>query len=304
MKILIIGGTGFIGGATAQRLAAAGHDVTLTGRKPPAPATAMAKFPLLLGDYIAGDFSEEELGRFDAVLFAAGSDIRHVQGEDIDKHWRWANAEATPRFFERIKAAGVKRAVLIGSFYPQAAPELIGKVSYVTARHEADVAVRALAGPDFGICTVNPPYVVGATKGIILPHLAAYFKFALGTLPIPRVAPRGGSNFISVTSLSQAVLGALERGESGKAYLVGDENLTYKEYLERHFRALGVMEPLPLSEEEHPLFPDLSQYAGRGGTIAYEPDEKERIFLGYDRNDIDREIRSYAEDYRALAKLS
>ena len=41
MKVLVVGGTGLIGGHAALELLAAGHEVTLMARKPPSTATWM-----------------------------------------------------------------------------------------------------------------------------------------------------------------------------------------------------------------------------------------------------------------------
>ncbi|CAN5296425.1 hypothetical protein BH10PSE12_BH10PSE12_22820 [soil metagenome] len=56
MKILVVGGTGLIGGHAALLLREEGHAVTLAGRKAAAPASPMADFPMLIGDYVAGSF--------------------------------------------------------------------------------------------------------------------------------------------------------------------------------------------------------------------------------------------------------
>jgi nucleoside-diphosphate-sugar epimerase len=305
MKILIIGGTGFIGGASALLLRDRGHDVTLGARKPAPPATPMAKFPLLIGDYIEDGFPAKALRGFDAMIFAAGSDIRHVQPVFTeDEHWLRANARATPLVFARAREAGIRRAVLVGSFYPQAAPQLIETTPYIAARHQADVAVRAMASPDFNVCTVNPPYVVGTIPGLFIPALAAYTSFALGKLPVPRTAPDGGANFISITSVAQAIASAIERGENGNAYLIGDENLSFKSYLEEYCAASGDPRPLPIDHQEHALFPDAILYAGRAGTIYYEPDAAETAFLAYQRKDISRTVAAIIAQYRPLVEAA
>ena len=82
-------------------------------------------------------------------------------------------------------------------------------------------------------------------------------------------------------SLSEAILGALVRGEGGRGYLVGDQNLSWKAYLEMFFDSVGNPVDLDVSEDEHPLFPDMILYAGRNAVIEYEPDNGE---LGYSRN--------------------
>ena len=86
--------------------------------------------------------------------------------------------------------------------------------------------------------------------------------------------------------LAQAVAGALERGESGKAYLVGDENLSWKDYLEAWFAAAGNPQELVVTDDEHPLFPNIILFAGAGATVSYQPPADELALLGYDRGGI------------------
>ncbi|MBD2836043.1 NAD-dependent epimerase/dehydratase family protein [Pseudomonas sp. JM0905a] len=300
MKILVIGGTGLIGGHAALYLVDHGHDVTIAGRKPAAPGSALAKLKQLQGDYVAGTFTRDDLAGYDALVFAAGSDIRHApQDGDLDAHWQRANVEAIPRFFELARSAGIKQAVLVGSFYPQVAPELIDRIPYVRSRHLSDQGVRALSAPDFKVCSVNAPFVVGAVPGLKVEMFEAYTRYAEGKFaPLPFFGPAGGSNFISTRSLSQAVLGALLHGESGKAYLVGDENLSFADYFKAFLRAVGNDADVPSLDQEHPLLPDMAIYTGRGNTVRYEPDAVESALLGYVRNDIQRAVNEVVAQYR------
>ncbi|WP_271105208.1 NAD-dependent epimerase/dehydratase family protein [Pseudomonas tohonis] len=301
MRILVIGGTGLVGGHAALHLREQGHEVTIAGRRPAAPGSALATLKQIQGDYVDGGFTREQLAGHDALVFAAGNDIRHApQGPDQDAHWQRANTEAIPRFFERARDAGIGRAVLVGSFYPQVAPELIEQVPYIRSRHLADQRVRALSGPDFRVCSVNAPFVVGTVPGLVVPMFEAYTRYAEGALaPLPFYGPAGGSNFISTRSLSQAIYGALRHGEPGKAYLVGDQNLSYAEYFETFLRAAGNDAEVPALDQEHPLLPDLALYTGRGNTVRYEPAADETVLLGYVRNDIRRAVGEVVAQYRS-----
>ncbi|MFC3106574.1 NAD-dependent epimerase/dehydratase family protein [Undibacterium arcticum] len=300
MKILVIGGTGLIGGHAALFLQGQGNQVSIAARKPPASTTPLSKLDLLQGDYVAGDFTKADLARFDAIVFAAGNDIRHLPpGTDEAAHWERANVEAVPRFFALARDAGVRRAVLVGSFYPQVAPELIQSSPYVRSRHLADEKVRALATPNFNVCSVNAPFVVGSVPGLRVEMFEVYTRYAEGKLAgLPAFGPAGGSNFISTQSLSEAIWGALQLGESGKAYLVGDENLTFAEYFGAFFRAAGNDQPVPPLEQEHPLLPDMAIYTGRGNVVSYEPDPAEVSLLKYRRGDVQRAINEVVAQYR------
>jgi len=125
--------------------------------------------------------------------------------------------------------------------------------------------------------------------------LAALAHYARGNIPgLPIYAPPGGTNHISAHSLAQAALHALERGESGKAYLVGDENYSWKEYLELWFAAVGNPVELEVREEDHPMLPNAIMFAGAGATVSYEPDAADLALLDYDRRQIQRLIHEIA----------
>ena len=108
MNILIVGGTGLLGGHAALYLQSLGHQVTIAARRPAPAATPMAQLPFVSIDFVAGNTRKEDLQGFDAMVFAAGNDIRHVPPEaNAPAHWLHANGEALPRFFELAREAGI-----------------------------------------------------------------------------------------------------------------------------------------------------------------------------------------------------
>lgn len=300
MKILVLGGTGLIGGHAALHLKRLGHDVTIAARKPAPADTPLGKLPQLTGDYLSDDFTKAQLTAFDTLVFAAGNDIRHVPpGDDEAAHWQRANVEGVPCFFAKARDAGIRRAIYIGSFYPQIRPDLCETSSYVRGRKLADDGARALSSDCFHVCSINAPFVVGHVPGLIVPGMAAHAGYALGRFPqIPAFAPLGGVNFISTQSLSEAVVGALERGENGKAYLVGDENLSFQDYFGEYFAAAGHPGKIPTAENDHPLLPNSILYAGAGNTIYYEPDAAELKLLNYRRDDVKKTLQEIVDFYR------
>lgn len=298
MKILVVGGAGMIGGHAALYLRSRGHQVSIAGRNPPAAGTPLGELEFLPCDYIANDLPPSTLARFDALVFAAGNDIRHLPAqESAAAHWQRANVEGVPRFFAAARAAGVRHAVNVGSFYPQARPQLVESNAYVRSRKLADEGVRALATPQFRAISVNAPFVAGAVPGLEVGMFKAYTDYARGRFaPMPEFAPPGGVNFISTRSLSEAIEGALARGENGKAYLVGDQNLSFQDFFGAFFRAVDRPVP-PVLDQEHPMLPDSAIYFGRGNTLYYEPDAAETALLGYQRNDVIRSVGEIVAQY-------
>ena len=297
MKVLVVGGTGLIGGEIALHLKNSGHDVALMSRKP-TTVPALADMTFMQGDYINDDMSDGRLRGFDWLVFSAAADIRNLPMDGSvtpEDFYTLANDEAVPRFFAAARDAGVSRAVLIGTFYPQVAPEKIGECPYVTSRHNTDVKVRALSNDTFNVCSLNAPFVLGHIEGMDVPYISALAAYAGGNIPdLPVFAPRGGTNHITAHSLAQATLSALAKGESGKAYLVGDENLSWKEYLELWFAAAGNPVDIEVREDDHPMFPNVIMFAGPGASISYEPDDRDMALLAYDRQQVKKLIREIA----------
>lgn len=292
LKILIVGGTGMIGGHAAVHLKAQGNEVSLAARKPAPAGTPMEHFPVVIGDYSQGTFTERDLEPFDAIVFGAGQDIRHLpKGTDENEFWRVMQIEGVPNFAKLAKRAGVKRLVQLGSYYHQVMPHLIETNAYVRARSLADEGARALADKDFNVSTLNPPSIVGAIPGIPAKRYETLTAWARGQRPeIPDYGPAGGTNYMSVRSLTEAIWGALQRAESGKAYLIGDANLTFTEFFQKIFDTVGSSRKLVELDKEHPLLPDAFIVPGRGRILAYETDPVETKQLGYRQGDVDRAV--------------
>lgn len=302
MNILIVGGTGPLGSAIAFHLQDEGHSVTISSRNRPKPNSIVAQLEWVRGNYLEETYDLRSLSDYDAIVFAAGSDMRHVPpGEDPDEHYLHANGVMVPKFATLAKKAGVKTFIHIGSFYPHVLPSLINDVPYVKSRHLASTAVCELSSDTFRALSLDAPFVVGVPTGMKDPMWMAYLSYGRGLYAdVPPFGPAGGTNFISVRTLADAVSGALAHGEGGKAYLLGDENLSFAEFFEKFFRAVGNTAEVPSLDQEHPMLPDLVIMQGRGNFISYEPDPVDVETLGYRRNDVGPMIKSMADDVQSM----
>ena len=298
MNVLIVGGTGLTGATTARYLKEQGHHVTLMSRSQPANP-ALQDFPFIAANYIEDDVPAEKLSGFDWLVFAAGADIRMLpEGEDPAAFFPRANAEAIPRFFRRAREAGIKRAAYLGTYYPQVVPEKIDTDVYVRSRHDADEAIRAMSCDDFVVCSINAPFIIGTFPGVVDAHLAALVQYVAGQIEgLSPVAPGGGVVHITAQSLAEALAGALLRGESGKAYLVGDQYLDWQDYFQQFSNAVGRSDDIAVSTEEHPMLPDMILYAGRNAVVDYEPYNAP---LDYGTGRIAASIAEVVDYYRSL----
>ena len=303
MKTLIVGGNGFVGGYTALHFRDLGHDVTIMSRTKPKGTSRLNDLPFIRGDYVNDDFGDGRLEGFDWLVFAAGNDLgQFPQDGSISEadYFEKTNIIGLPRFFERAKRAGISRAAYMGSFYSFVAPENVEKIPYVRSRHLSDQAIRALSSPSFNVCSCALPWIVGYVPGLPVAHWEALAKYAQGKLEgIPDFAPPGGANFMTCRSVAEAMLGGLERGESGKSYLIGDVNLTWKDYFELWFRAAGRPRDLEV-RRGHPLVPDFALSYLSFGKTDYEPPEEETALLGYRRGVLLQEVEACCRYYGSL----
>ena len=300
MRVLVVGGTGLIGSVVADELARRGHDVAVAGRHRPAPDSPAAAHDWVEGDYTRPGWGGRLAG-VDGVVFSAAQDIRHVGPHASEDTWRDVQTASLPAFFAEARETGVRRAVLVGSYYHQVLPALVETNAYVRARGVAERAVLHLATDDFAVCAVNPPNVVGVAPGRALRGFAKMVAWARGELPdVPDCAPRGGTNYMSVDAVAAAVAGALSDGESGRAYLVGDVNLSFQEYFQALFDAAGADRRVDACDADHAFLPDDFLVAGKGTTLSYEPEADVVARLGYRRGGVPAMLRSMVAAVDAL----
>jgi nucleoside-diphosphate-sugar epimerase len=289
MNILIVGGTGLIGAEAALHLHSLGHQITLMARKPSA-VKVLQGFNFLRCDYIHDDINDGRLRGFDVLIFSAAADIRNLpQDGSISPadFYTQANDEAVPKFFQAAKHAGIRQAIYIGTFYPQIAPEKIGECSYVTSRHNTCEALMAMHDAHFKLVALNAPFVLGHIDGLDIPHIDALVAYAKGYIPeLPVFAPEGGTNHISSHSIAQACASIIRKQLGGKAYLLGDENYLWDEYLKLWFSLAGNPVDIQSSSDEHPMFPNVIMFAGVGATVNYQPEAETLHDLEYARDQI------------------
>ena len=251
----------------------------------------MANLAFLQGSYFGSDITPGMFSGFDAMIFAACNDIRHApDAQGLPEFYQRANVEGIPAFVNKARLGGIRRVIYIGTLYASLLSDLAVVDPYVESRISVDKALRAMASPVFQIMTIDIPYALGAVPGLVPSVFQPIAEWALGRRPdVPLVAPGGGSNFMSLRSIAEAVGGAVtDRGENGHAYLIGDENLSFRDVCRMFFRAAGREVDLPVSPEEHPLLTDAMLPAGRGGWLRFEPDSDK--ILGYRRGDVENAI--------------
>lgn len=224
MKVLLAGGTGFIGRHCAEALAAAGHEVVAVSRTSArwradlsAPIEAPAKL---------------EVG---AIVNVVG--IARQRGSNTFDR---AHVDVPRRLVEWARQQGVRRFVHI-SVVDVAAPPRNGAEAYRRTKRAGEAVVRE-SGLDWTI--LRPGLVYGAgddlmTRIIRLVRLSPWFP----------VSKQGGPlQLIDVRDVAAAVVATLERPLAGETIdLVGPERTSLAELTVRVARAQGLsLRPIAL----------------------------------------------------------
>ncbi len=243
-SVLIVGGTGFIGYHAALEFLKRGYRVTVLAL-PPAPKDLFPReVEVKFGD--VGKMSDDELlgttRGHDSVVFAAGADDRVTPPRPAYPFFYKNNVENTRRFFKAAAASGVKKGVVLSSYFlyfDRHLPEL--EMShyhpYVRSRREQAKEVVAACGNSIDVSIVELPYIFGAMPGR-KPLWCPLIKYLKSSSTI--YYTQGGTNCIAVEHVAEAIVGAIEKGGEGKHYTIGDENMTWTMMLKRIMKQMGM----------------------------------------------------------------
>jgi len=237
-KVLIIGGTGFLGYYAVRELLKRNYAVSILSL-PPLPAEGLfaPEVEIVLADLnkLTDAEVEKYLSGHDAVIFAAGADDRATPPAPAYPFFHKYNVEATRRLATLAKQAGVKRMVVLGSYFAyfdRAWPEMKLKEHhpYIRSRVEQEEILFEIAGSEMDAMVLELPYIFGSMPGRkpIWTPLLHY----LAATPV-LFYTHGGTNCVAVEHIGEAIAGAVEFGKGGERYVIGDENLTWKELLGR-----------------------------------------------------------------------
>ena len=245
MKIMIVGGTGFLGYHSLLEALKRGHEVN-----------ALAIDDVELGDWYPkevniefGDVFElseedllERLAGYDWMIYAVGPDDRITPNAPAYEFFHTRLVDAVEKVTTAARKAGVKKIVILNSYFAyfdRIWPEkgLSKHHPYIRCRVEQAEKVIAAGKNEMSVIIIELPYIFGSMPNRIpLWKDVLLDRFARGKIIF---FPKGGTNMIAVEHVAEAIIGALEHGEHGKRYTVGDENHSFNEMLEMMMSAIG-----------------------------------------------------------------
>ena len=257
MLAFVTGATGFLGSHVARVLAEQGAELRLLVR-PTSDLRNLNDDDLKNADRVVGDLRDEAsiskaLSGCD-VVFHVAADYR-LWVRDPGEMYR-SNVEGTRSLLEAARKQGVRRVVYTSSVAtmgftsgsnngnvadeqsPVGIADMIGH--YKRSKFMAEQVAVEAARSGVDVVVVNPTTPVGErdikptpTGRIVLDFLKQKFPAYVET----------GLNLVDATECARGHIQALEKGRSGERYIMGGENLTLKQILDRLAAITGLKSP-------------------------------------------------------------
>jgi dihydroflavonol-4-reductase len=251
MKVFLTGATGFVGSHVAQAYAAAGAELRLLTRK----TSKLAAIEGLKADVVVGDLRKPEelrtaLRGCDALVHVA-ADYR-LWVTDPDAMYA-ANVQGTRELLKLAREVGVPRVVVTSSVAtmgfdaagtvvdestPVSIEQMIGH--YKRSKYLGEQEAIAAARVGQHVMILNPTTPVGTDDAKPTPSGRIIVDFLNKRFP---AYVDTGLNLVDVGEVARMHVVALERGTPGERYILGGENLTLKQILDKMAAISGLPSP-------------------------------------------------------------
>jgi dihydroflavonol-4-reductase len=249
VKLLVTGGTGFLGTHLVPRLVAAGHQVRLIGRSKPTGE------PYAGTEYVPGDLKDRDAVRralegVEAVYHLAG--LVSFQPKDARKMFE-LHVDSTRELLRDVREAGVQRVVLastsgtiavskeerVGTEEDDYPITVVGRWPYYLSKiYEEKLALEYCRKHAIPLVVLNPSLLMGPGDDR-LSSTWTVVKFLNQEIP---AMPGGGISFVDARDAADAFANALTRGEVYGRHLMG-VNMSMVDFFQRLERITGVPAP-------------------------------------------------------------
>ncbi|HTB95589.1 MAG TPA: hopanoid-associated sugar epimerase [Terracidiphilus sp.] len=251
MKVFLTGATGFVGHHVAKALAADGADLRMLVRK----SSNLKNLEGIPGETIVGDLAHPEsyapaLCNCEAVMHVA-ADYR-LWIPDPDAMYR-ANVDGTRNLLRLAREAEVRRVVYTSSVATmhfrtdgivinEDTPVTIGDMvgHYKRSKYMAERQAIAAAQDGQQVMILNPTTPIGPNDAKPTPTGRIFVDFLNRKFP---AYVDTGLNLVDVAEVARTHVAALTTGKPGRRYILGGENLTLKQILDKMSAITGIPSP-------------------------------------------------------------
>ncbi|WP_328334573.1 NAD-dependent epimerase/dehydratase family protein [Kribbella sp. NBC_00382] len=227
MKILVTGGTGFVGSHAVAELAAAGHDLRLLVRRPEQVAASLAPFGTEVSDIVVGDVLDEAvvtaaIQGCDAVVHAAAIySLDPRRAADILR----TNVRATELVLGQAVAAGLDPIVHVSTTvaltrYGGSGPELpLGDINlpYAQSKIASEIIARRFQDAGAPVVTIYPGGVYGPNDPYYGDQTERFHWILRNRFPL---WIKGGMHVNDVRDVAKLITAATAPGRGPRRYVV------------------------------------------------------------------------------------
>ena len=251
MKIFLTGATGCVGHHVAKALAAEGAELRVLVRK----SSNLKNLEGIAGETFVGDLADPESVRSalqgcDALVHVA-ADYR-LWIPDPAAMYK-ANVDGTRELLRLAREAQVRRVVytssvatmhfrtdgiVINEDTPVSLADMVGHYKRSKFLAEQEAIRAAEAGQQ--VMILNPTSPIGSNDQKPTPTGRIFVDFLNGKFPAYMDT---GLNLVDVSEVARAHVLALTKGKPGRRYILGGENLTLKQILDKMSAITGIPSP-------------------------------------------------------------
>jgi dihydroflavonol-4-reductase len=251
MKVFLTGATGFVGSHVARELALHGAQLRLLVR-PTSNLRNLEGLPAetIVGDLLQPDSLRTSIRGCDALMHVAADyrlwvrDPKTMYAANVDgtrSLLRIAREEGVPRsvYTSSVATMGFKSdGTIVDETTPVSLADMVGH--YKRSKFLAEQVAIEAARSGQQVIILNPTTPIGPqdvkptpTGRIIVDFLNKKFPAYVDT----------GLNLVDVAEIARTHVAALQSGRSGERYILGGENLTLKQILDKMSAITGLPSP-------------------------------------------------------------
>ena len=270
MKIFLTGTSGLLGSNVLIELLQRGYDVrTLFRNEHDARQhQEIQDIEVFMGDITDAEAMQRGVDGCDVIIHAAAdTGLWPSRSRDYEQ----TNVQGTVNLIKAGRQAHVQRMIAVSTANalgfgtkehpgdentpPQFKQYGLG---YMETKHLAQqMLLRAVQKDGFPGLVVNPTFMIGPHD-----HKPSSGRMVLAVYQgkVPGY-PVGGKNYVYVGDAATAIVNAIDKGRVGECYILGHENLTYREAFTKISQVVGVAPP------RLPIPPSLTKAFGLMGSL-------------------------------------